>query len=122
MVNELQTIQLPTPNFAGIILVTFLALILVFLLVYLISKKQEWTSKKRGFLMGGLICFILAISIVLGIFSYYGSFTKFVDHELCGQIIALIYPANIIFALFFGVPAFLIGGLIGWIFGKIKSS
>jgi len=121
MADELQTLQLPAHNFSGIILVTFLALVLVFLIVYLIGKKQEWTSKKRGFFMGGLICLILAMSIVLGMFSYYGSCTKFADHELCGQFIALIYPSNIIFGLIFAIPSFLIGGLIGWIIGKIKS-
>jgi len=77
--------------------------------------------KKRGFLIGGLILFILTMSIVLGMFSYYGSCTKFVDHNLCGQFTALVYPSNLIFGLFFAIPAFFVGGLIGWIIGKIKS-
>ena len=77
--------------------------------------------KKRGFLIGGLILFILTMSIVLGMFSYYGSCTKFVDHNLCGQFTALVYPSNLIFGLFFAIPTFFVGGLIGWIIGKIKS-
>ena len=122
MTQEIQTLQLAPNYFVGIIIITFLALILMFLVVRSLSKKQEWTSKKRGFFIGGIICLILIINIVLGMFSYYGSCTKlFVDSELCGQYEALVYPANIIFALICGVPAFLIGGLVGWIVEKMKS-
>jgi len=122
MADELQTLQLPAPNFGGIILITFLALILIFLAIYLISKKTTMDIKKQGFIIGGLACLVLAMSIVLGMLSYYGSCTMFVEHYSCGQFAALIYPYNLVFALFFGIPAFLVGGLIGWIAGKIKSN
>jgi len=112
---------MPPNNSGGVILITILALVLIFLTIYFLSKKKSWTSKKQGFFIGSLICLILTMGIILGMFSYSGSCTKFLDHSYCGQFTALVYPFNLIFALFFGIIAFFIGGLIGWIIGKTKS-
>ena len=71
----------------------------------------------------GIIFFFLGTVVMLNVFALYGSCTKFVDSESCGPLKAMIYPSNIIFSVIVaGIPSFIGGSILGFIYGKIKKT
>jgi len=107
-----------------VILILLLVLFLIILTFYFVNRKEEWTFKKRGFIIGlvlGIVWFIIAI---IGTFICHWNPVEgsVVPSGICKNYV-LIYTFYIpsLFTLFPPLSFSLMGFFIGWVMEKIKS-
>jgi len=123
-----QLVQIPTNYYyqgmGFVILILLAVLFLIAIAFYFIGRKKEWSYKKRGVIIG------LILGIIWLIIAGTGTFTcnwnpvegSVVPAGICKNLILLyVFYLPSLFTLFPPISFSLIGLLIGWIVGKIKS-